>query len=252
MNKTRWIFLVVGLALIGTTAVFLVQFKNNRKLSPPGVLTRPIPENKDPVVVEVLLPEKVLDYQSVSKRQEAIVTNTLPADTSYGERIYTAPDKFWIQMNAVLMGRDRTSHHKPQYCLTGAGWNIDQSMSQRETIHMDRPVSYDLPVMKLISTRQQTIDGKTVTYRGVYVYWFVSDNEISGDESGVERMWSMGRELIMTGILHRWTYVSCFAPCLPGQEDAAYERIKQFIVAATPEFQLVPPPGKQAAANHQP
>lgn len=252
MNKTRWIFLVVGLALIGTTAVFLVQFKNNRKLSPPGVLTRPIPENKDPVVVEVLLPEKVLDYQSVSKRQEAIVTNTLPADTSYGERIYTAPDKFWIQMNAVLMGRDRTSHHKPQYCLTGAGWNIDQSMSQRETIHMDRPVSYDLPVMKLISTRQQTIDGKTVTYRGVYVYWFVSDNEISGDESGVERMWSMGRELIMTGILHRWTYVSCFAPCLPGQEDAAYERIKQFIVAATPEFQLVPPPGKQAATNHQP
>ncbi len=252
MNKTKWICLGLGLTMVAACGVLLMNFKHNRKLSAPGVLTRPIPGVKDPVVVEVVLPEKVLDYDSVWRQQESIVTNTLPPDTSYGTRFYNAPDKFSIQSNVVLMGRDRTSHHKPQYCLTGSGWNIDESVSRREIIAMDRPVAYDLPVMKLIATRQVTYEGRTETLRGVYVYWFVSDNEISGDASGFERMWSMGRELVKTGVLHRWAYVTFFAVCQPGQEDATYERMKKFIVAATPEFQLVPSSKSEVAATPGP
>lgn len=248
MNTTKKIFLVIALVMIAAAGVFLAQFKSFVKLTPPGVTVRPLPGAKDPVV-EVVLPENVLDYTSIWRTQDAIVTNTLPADTSYGMRIYTAQDNFWIQTSVVLMGYDRTSHHKPQFCLTGAGWNIDPNVSKMESIHMNHPVEYDLPVIKLISTRQQLMDGKPMKLRSLYVYWFVSDNEVSGDESGLSRMWSMGKELVQTGVLHRWAYVSCFAPCLPGQEDATYERIKEFIKAATPQFQLVPGPAKQASAK---
>jgi len=42
--------------------------------------------------------------------------------------------------------------------------------------------------------------------------------------------------------LQRWAYISCFAVCLPGQEEATFERLKKFIAASVPEFQLTPKP----------
>jgi hypothetical protein len=46
--------------------------------------------------------------------------------------------------------------------------------------------------------------------------------------------------LLRTSVLERWAYVSYFAQCEPGQEDAAFERIKKLIAASVPEFQLPP------------
>jgi hypothetical protein len=48
--------------------------------------------------------------------------------------------------------------------------------------------------------------------------------------------------LLTTGVLQRWAYISYFAVCEPGQEDAAFERVKKLIVASVPEFQLAPKP----------
>jgi hypothetical protein len=64
----------------------------------------------------------------------------------------------------------------------------------------------------------------------------VADQELTADH--LQRMWWMARDLIRTGILQRWAYVSCFSVCVPGQEEATYQRMKEFIVAAVPEFQL--------------
>jgi hypothetical protein len=57
-----------------------------------------------------------------------------------------------------------------------------------------------------------------------------------------QRMWWMARDLLTKGVLQRWAAVSVLASCAPGQEDATYERMKTFIRAAAPEFQLVPRP----------
>jgi len=63
-------------------------------------------------------------------------------------------------------------------------------------------------------------------------------------------MWWMARDLFHTGVLQRWTSVSCLSACLPGQEDATFERMKKFIAASVPEFQLVPrPKGATVAAR---
>ena len=63
----------------------------------------------------------------------------------------------------------------------------------------------------------------------------------SASVSGFQRMWMMGSKLLRTGILQRWAYVSCLSVCKPGDEEPTFERMKQMIAAAAPEFQLYPP-----------
>jgi len=53
-----------------------------------------------------------------------------------------------------------------------------------------------------------------------------------------ERNVEMARDLVRTGTLQRWAYVSCFSMCYPGQEQATYGRVKELITAAVPAFQL--------------
>ncbi len=236
MKRKQWTMAVCALALIGGTALVLTWLAGHQKLGTPGVKTIPIPGRDIKCVVE--LPEKVLNYESQGVEPDPIAVSVLPPDTSFGQRIYTNSSDFPIAMNVVLMGTDRTSLHKPQFCLTGAGWHIDRTES--DAIQMDRPSLYLLPVTKLTVTKRLESDGQPVIGRGIYVYWYVADNRLSGDASGFQRMWWMAKELFATGVLQRWTYVTCFVVCPPGQEEAAYAQLKQFMAAAVPEFQLTP------------
>ena len=78
--------------------------------------------------------------------------------------------------------------------------------------------------------------------RSLYVYWFAAENSLTARHG--ERMWWMAKELIRTGTLQRWAYVACWSQCVPGQEGPAFQRMKEFIAAAVPQFQLaVGPPG---------
>jgi hypothetical protein len=86
--------------------------------------------------------------------------------------------------------------------------------------------------MKWVITRQQ--DG----LRGLYVFWFVADNEMA--THNIRLQIDLVRDLLFRGVLQRWAYMSYFAVCAPGQEEAAFERVKQLIAASVPEFQLPP------------
>jgi hypothetical protein len=94
--------------------------------------------------------------------------------------------------------------------------------------------------MKLVTTKQATQDGIPVSARGIYVYWFVSAEGVTS--SHTDRMWSMASHMLRTGVLQRWAYVSCFSVCPLGSEEQTFERMKQFIAAAVPEFQTTPNP----------
>lgn len=238
MNKQKWIMLLAALGLMAGTAGLLASMRTNQKLGQPGVKTSPIPGSPR---LQVDLPERVLDYTSQVVEPDKLTLGWLPPDTSFGQRHYQAPDGFQVAVNVVLMGSDRTSLHKTEFCLEGQGWRIDRSASAETTVRMDRPYPYDLPVMKFIATREVTDQGRTFTARGVYLFWFVAD----GDQYTArhwQRMWWMARDLLRTGVLQRWAMISCFTICAPGQEEAAFERLKKFIPAAAPEFQLVPRP----------
>ncbi len=235
MNRQKIFLAVVVLALIGGTAGLLAHARSNQKLGAPGVKTGPLAGSQN---LEVLLPAEVPGYKSEGIPQAQIVVDMLPKDTSFGQRIYAGEDGFQALVNVVLMGSSRASIHKPQICLTAQGWKIDDALSRVEPVHLDRPSPYDLPVMHLVSTKQVTVDGRTVTKQGVYVYWFVDASRYTPHHA--QRMiWTAG-DILLTGVLDRWAYISFFAVCDPGQESATFERMKKLIGVSVPEFQLVP------------
>ena len=236
MNKQKWIILIAALGLMGGAAGLLTRLQSNQKLGRPAVKTTPIPGSQR---LQVNLPEHVLDYTSEAIEVDNTTLAWLPQDTSFGQRQYRAPDGFTASVNVVLMGRDRTSLHKTEFCLEGQGWRIDRSASAETKVRLDQPFPYDLPVMKFIANKEVTDHGQTLHARGVYVFWFVAgDDEYTARHW--QRMWWMARDLCRTGVLQRWAMIAYFTVCAPGQEDATFERMKKFIAASAPEFQLVP------------
>jgi hypothetical protein len=236
MKHQKWLIFCIAFGLIAGTAGALSWARANQKLGQPGIYATPIADPNS-VMMKIDLPGRVLDFSSTNIPEPQEVLNYLPPDTSYAERLYTAPDGFRIASTVILMGGDRTSIHKPDYCLPGQGWSI------REKSVVNIPVAgahpYQLPVAKwVISNSFPGPDGHNQPVGGLYVFWFVADGEQTTDN--YERMWWLGRDLLRTGILQRWAYVSYFAVCAPGQEEAAFERMKRMIAQAVPEFQKPP------------
>ena len=233
MNRQKCTLVLVALVMMAGSVGLLAWLRAHQTLGRPGVKTRPLPGS---IRLQVELPERVLDYSSKALQVEKFVLDFLPPDTSFGQRRYIAPDDSWIQMNAVLMGTDRTSLHQPQLCLGGSGLSIDEVLSAEEKVRISSPRPYDLPVMKLVTTRQTDSRDGRGAQRLIYVYWFVADGELTARHS--QRMWWMLRDLVRSGVLQRWAYLAAFSPCAPGQEQATFERMKKFIAAAVPQFQL--------------
>lgn len=245
MNRSKWILALTTVLMIGGAALVLAHYKSMQRLGEPGVKTRPIPGSRN---VEVVLPDNILDYTYKWMPQSEIVTNVLPKDTSYGQCVYMAEDNFGAQVNVVLMGSDRASLHKPQFCLTGQGWTITKT--EVVSIPVAKPIPYELPVIKLTASSTVTVEDRAQPQSALYVYWYVSDKAISADPTGGDRMWSIAKSLVTTGVLERWAYISFFAPCRPGQEDVAFERLKKLIAASVPEFQI--PHGQPTVAAQNP
>ena len=58
----------------------------------------------------------------------------------------------------VLMGTDRTSIHKPDYCLPGQGWNIRSKKTV--SLSIAGATAYELPVSEwVVSNSFPTPDG---------------------------------------------------------------------------------------------
>ena len=239
MNRQTSIVFGVALCLMVMLALLLTRIQGIQRFGVPGVrLVERSVFREDGEIVgtnAVLLPEEVLNFKSKELPVAKVVSEWLPKDTVYGQRIYEDPDGFWLQAIVVLMGSDRTSIHKPEYCLTGQGFQTTKI--ERETIDIHQPHSYQLSVVKMTVHRDvKTADGQSVPQSALYVYWFVADQQLTAEHN--ERMLWMARDQITRGILQRWAYVSCFSACHPGQEDAAYSRIREWIAASVPQFQI--------------
>lgn len=249
MNR-RWLHVVIGFTiLLALSAALLLRVRSNYVLGKPGVklVDVPIYNELTNVVTDTsaFLPETVGEYRS--KRVEPVSLHeqsVLPPDTVYGRRIYTAEDGFQALISIVVMGTDRTSIHKPQYCLTGQGQQIVGS--ELIKVPIGGPEPYDLEVMKLTTKAQRHVgEGRTVEVGGVFMYWFVADGHLTAQHG--KRMWLMGKELVTSGMLQRWGYVAYFSTCPPGQEEALTERLKSFMGRSVPEFQLTT--GRPKGAN---
>jgi hypothetical protein len=234
MKFQKTIIIIIAFGLIGTAAAVLNWFHTNQKLGAPGIKAV---ATSGSVVMKIDLPARVLGFTSTNVPEDQTVLDMLPKDTSYAQRRYTDSDGFWVNANIILMGTDRTSIHKADFCLPGQGWHIDQKTIVNVPVEGTSP--YQLPVAKWVITNfMQMKDGGKKEVRGLYVFWFVARNEET--TSHWQRIWWLTRDLLTTGKLQRWAYISYFAICEPGQEDTTFERVKKLISASVPEFQLAP------------
>lgn len=244
MKMRERILLFVGLALIGATALGVTELKTHRRLGKPGVRAEVVPGS---LRMHLDVVTNVVGYECREMPVPDVVTNTLPPDTSFRQCVYSNAEGS-IQSFVVMMGGDRTSIHQPQFCLSGAGWTVDGSRTEMTTVRIERPRPVDLPVMKLITSKTVEQDGRKQTSSGVYVYWFVADNVVTANHS----QFGLGviKHMFKTGELQRWAYITYFAPCYPGQEDRAFNRIQRLMNKTLPEFQLAwPPPLVTASAT---
>jgi hypothetical protein len=244
MKRRETILLVIGLVLIAVVGFSLKTLKARQRLGPPGVKAEPIAGT---LRMNIDIPTNATGWVAVPTNVSDVVVGALPSDTSMGQVIYRDGLGFPITVTTVMMGTDRTSIHQPQFCLRGSGWNIDDARSELTTVHIERPQPVDLPVMKLVATLATEENGQKANYSGLYVYWFVAGDAVTAEHT--QRVWSMTRTLLEKGELQRWAYISFFAPCLPGQEDATFERVKKLMNATLPQFELAWPDTKVASAR---
>jgi hypothetical protein len=234
MRNQKWLMLLIALALMAGAVGVLTRLKANQRLGQPGIKAVPIPGS---VRMRIDLPERVPDFTSTNVPEPEVVLGYLPKDSSFVERHYLAPDGFQASATIVLMGADRTSIHRPDYCLPGQGWSVESKTAVNIPIGGGHP--YELPAAKwIIHNSFRTPDGQKHEVSGIYVFWFVADHEQTTDN--FQRMWWLARDLLRTGVLQRWAYVSYFSVCAPGREDATFERMNKLIAASVPEYQWPP------------
>jgi hypothetical protein len=242
MRGRQLVVLAVGLAIMAAGGGVLIRAKAAQRLGEPGVK---LMRGENGGRGELPLPVRVRQYTSTNLPMSKLESEILPADTTFVRRLYAAPGGAQVLLMVVLMGSDRTSIHKPEFCLTSQGWQI----RQMETTHvrMEKPHPYELPVRKF-TLRQNRRDagGRVVEISGVYTFWFVCADRITA--SHWARVGYMTWDLLRTGVLPRWAYVGCFVQCQPGQEEAAFEREKQFLSVVVPEFQTTELPAGAAAS----
>ena len=240
MNSTRQkiILFVVTLVLIAATAGALTWLKSKQRLGAPGLKTMTVLGS---ATLHIELPANVLGFTSSNLPEAQVVLDYLPKDTSYAQRHYADTNGAWVMANVILMGADRTSIHRPDYCLPGQGWQIRDKIEVK--LNIAGPHPYELPVMKwIVSNNYSAPDGSQQNVSGLYVFWFVTENQTTDNFPAMLK--SMLLHQLTSGVLQRWAYVSYFTVCLPGQEEATFARVKQLIAASVPEFQLPPAPAK--------
>jgi len=241
MKSKKWILFALALGMMSATAGYLWQVRHTLRLGPPGVLVGPDPIYDDQGRVagqqSVILPETVLGAKARRQPITEVELDMLPKDTTFGRRSYRVSDDFEPTITVVLMGSHHESIHRPEVCLTGQGWMIDQS--RRVSIPMTEPCHYNLPAIELTGLMLvQDKERHPMTLRAIYVYWLVSADKITDQQHA--RSWSVVKTMVEKRQLERWAYIACFATCLPGQEEVTFERLKRFIQASVPSFQVVP------------
>jgi hypothetical protein len=232
MKGQKTLILIVALVLMAGTAGALAWLRANQKLGTPGVKGTSITNS---VMLKIGLPERVLDFTSTNVPEPDVAIGYFPKDTSYAERVYSAPDGLRIQSTVILMGADRTSIHRPEYCLPGQGWSIDDKTVVKLPIADQPPYSLDV-ARWYISTTVQQPDGQKGKIAGIYAFWYVADNEETADHDKMLEWLTL--DLFRTGALQRWAYCSYFAACMPGQQDATFEQMKRLIAASVPQYQV--------------
>jgi hypothetical protein len=179
----------------------------------------------------VFLPESIPGYSSEAGQFTATEFNYVPPDPTFGKRIYKSADEtINATASIVLMGTDRISIHKPEFCLTGVGWHIRQNATTLIPL-----ADGSLMEANRFDMVHDLGEGRSGQIGGIYVFWFVADGVRTASHS--VREWGMFRSILTGSPVQRWAYISFFVPCIPGAEESAFQKLSQLIRLAQPRIE---------------
>jgi hypothetical protein len=247
VNRSEIRIAIAALAIIVCTGLALAYGKP--RLGQPGLVLeqKPLTNEVGAVVTDqrVFFPTNADEFSGSDAPVGMDELKVLPSDTTFGRKLYRDRGGFMAQMTAVLMKTDRTSIHRPQTCVTGQGWVIENT--ETISIPVAIPHAYNLRATALqIAKQVRGEDGATHELRGWYIFWFVAEDELTPRLG--EAHLSIAKNLLLAGKLQRWAYVSCFSYGQPAEAGVRLARMKRLISATAPEFQTVAGGPQQTAS----
>jgi hypothetical protein len=139
----------------------------------------------------------------------------LPKDTEGSRRFFKDTNGSELYCSIVLAGREVTSIHRPELCLPGQGWRIENEYTQ--AIPVPAAAGGTLNVMRMNATRSVPLrDGRTEQMRSVFAYWFVGKDRVTPYHW--QRIFWTAKDRVMHNTNHRWAYILIHMPI---HDDAA-------------------------------
>ena len=127
----------------------------------------------------------------------------LPPDTEKAARIYTNATGQTIFCSLVLAGRDVTSIHRPEICLTGQGWKLEAAQTER--IEIPTCPNGVLRVSRINSSNTIPLkNNQTAEVYAVFAYWFIGRGRTTPYHW--ERIWWTTVDRLFHNRNHRWAY----------------------------------------------
>ena len=177
-----------------------------------------------------------LDWFGQNYPVSEVERQVLPEDTGFSRKSYrNVMDGSSVATSIVLSGKDRSSIHRPELCLTGAGWKIVDSFKHTFEVK-GASEGITTTVLRL---QMEIPDGKggIRPIESLFAYWFVSGTDMASTH------WERRLQLMLDRLFrfrsHRWAYVFVQTQVFDGQMDKAIERAHEIIAGTTPEFQIV-------------
>ncbi len=159
--------------------------------------------------------------------------DALPHDTLFVKSIYTNTVADQVFVSIVLSGKERSSIHRPQRCLTGQGHSITDTKYLKVPLEGRKPLK--LCILESVRNYQDA-EGKLQARLDYYAYWFVGQQRET--HSHYERMFWLAWDRIVHSVAHKWAYIA-----VAGERDAedagAYQdEIIQFVQKLYPHLLL--------------
>jgi len=208
--SVRQLLLVV--VILFTTILLTALTSDVTKASEPGIRL---------VNGQLYLPDVVGDWtagppEGLSEAEKRV----LPPDTEGMRRIYSRNGRSEITCSVILAGRDVTSIHRPELCLPGQGWNIQQE--RIETIRSPALEGGELKVMRMDAVHAVNMVAPGQPARVIFIYWFVGKDRVTPHHW--QRIFWTTHDRVLRNRNHRWAYILIGAPVRPETTPEAQQR----------------------------
>jgi len=194
--------IAIVVAILGGGVLFTAMTSDVAKTSEPGVKLYP---DGSPFLVDQAGAWTGGEKTGLTEDEARL----LPKDTEGSRRLFKNKDGDELFCSIVLAGRDVTSIHRPELCLPGQGWKIQNEYTQ--AIPVAAAPRGSLSVMRMNATRSYPLsNGQTTQTSSIFVYWFVGKDRVTPYHW--QRIFWTAKDRVLHNTNHRWAYILIHVP----------------------------------------